>query len=48
MDPYVAKLDTKISNDQELHVDTRHIQKNKKPLFFLVPLKSTMIMLATI
>ncbi len=34
MAPYAAKLDTKISSDNELHVDTRHMQKNKKPLFF--------------
>ncbi len=34
MAPYAAKLDTKISSDIETYVDTRHIQKNKKPLFF--------------
>ena len=32
--PYVVKLDTKKSDDTELYVDTRHIQKNKKPLCF--------------
>lgn len=32
--PYAAKLDTKKDDDTELYVDTRHIQKNKKPLFF--------------
>lgn len=34
MAPHAAQLDTKISNDEELYIDTRHIQKNKKPLFF--------------
>lgn len=32
--PYAAKLDTKKDEEAELYVDTRHIQKNKKPLFF--------------
>lgn len=32
--PYAAKLDTKKDDGTELYVDTRHIQKNKKPLFF--------------
>jgi hypothetical protein len=32
--PYAAKLDTKKDDETELYVDTRHIQKNKKPLFF--------------
>ena len=32
--PYAAKLDTKIDNGTELYVDTRHAQKNNKPLFF--------------
>ena len=32
--PYAAKLDTKRDDENELYVDTRHIQKNKKPLFF--------------
>jgi hypothetical protein len=34
MAPYAAKLDIKKDDDAELYVDTRHIQKNKKPLFF--------------
>ena len=34
MAPYAAKLDTKRADKTELYVDTRHIQKNKKPLFF--------------
>ena len=34
MAPYAAKLETKRDNATELYVDTRHIQKNKKPLFF--------------
>ena len=32
--PYAAKLDKKKDDDTDLYVDTRHIQKNKKPLFF--------------
>jgi len=32
--PYAAKLDTKKDDESELYVDTMHIQKNKKPLFF--------------
>ena len=34
MAPYAAKLDTKKDNEEEIYVDTRHLQKNKKPLFF--------------
>ncbi len=34
MAPYAAKLDAKRDDGEELYVDTRHIQKNKKPLFF--------------
>lgn len=34
MAPYAAKLDVKRDDGEELYVDTRHIQKNKKPLFF--------------
>lgn len=34
MAPYAKKLDEKKNDDNELYVDTRHIQKNKKPLFF--------------
>ena len=32
--PYAVKLDCKVDDDRELYVDTKHIQKNKKPLFF--------------
>lgn len=32
--PYVAKLDAKKDEPSELYVDTKHMQKNKKPLFF--------------
>ena len=32
--PYAAKLDTKKDDESELYLDTKHIQKNKKPLFF--------------
>jgi hypothetical protein len=32
--PYAAKLDAKKDDGSELYVDTKHIQKNKKPLFF--------------
>ena len=34
MAPYGAKLDTKRDTAGDLYVDTRHIQKNKKALFF--------------
>ena len=34
MAPYAAQLDAKKDDDTELYVDTKHIQKNKKPLFF--------------
>ena len=34
LQPYAEQLDTKVDTDSELYVDTRHIQKNKKPLFF--------------
>lgn len=34
MAPYAAVLAPIRDDDQELYVDTRHIQKNKKPLFF--------------
>ena len=34
MAPYTSQLDTKKDDALELYVDTRHIQKNKKPLFF--------------
>ena len=32
--PYASKLDAKKDDESELYVDTKHIQKNKKPLFF--------------
>jgi len=32
--PYSTNLDTKKDDESELYVDTKHIQKNKKPLFF--------------
>lgn len=32
--PYAARLDTKRDDEAELYIDTWHIQKNKKPLFF--------------
>jgi hypothetical protein len=32
--PYAQKLDVKKDDEVELYVDTHHIQKNKKPLFF--------------
>lgn len=34
MAPYAAKLDAKKDDASELYVDTKHIQKSKKPLFF--------------
>jgi hypothetical protein len=34
MAPYAAKLDPKKDDPSELYVDTKHMQKNKKPLFF--------------
>lgn len=34
MAPYAAKLDTKKDDVSEIYLDTRYIQKNKKPLFF--------------
>lgn len=32
--PYAVALDPKQDDSTELYLDTRHIQKNKKPLFF--------------
>lgn len=32
--PYVANLAATRDDEQELYLDTRHLQKNKKPLFF--------------
>ncbi len=34
MAPYASLLDVKRDDNTELYLDTRHIQKNKKPLFF--------------
>lgn len=34
MAPCAARLDPKKDDATELYVDTRHLQKNKKPLFF--------------
>ena len=34
MKPYAEKLDTKMDSASDFYVDTKHIQKNKKPLFF--------------
>lgn len=34
MAPYASKLDAKRDDATELWLDTRHLQKNKKPLFF--------------
>lgn len=34
MAPYAKALDPKKDDASELYVDTRHLQKNKKPLFF--------------
>ncbi len=34
MAPYAAQLDVKRDDAQELYLDTRHLQTNKKPLFF--------------
>ncbi len=34
MAPYAAKLDAKKDDASELYVDTKHVQKNKRPLFF--------------
>jgi len=34
MAPYAARLDVKKDDPSELYLDTRYLQKNKKPLFF--------------
>jgi len=34
MAPYATKLSATRDDEQELYLDTQHIQKNKKPLFF--------------
>jgi hypothetical protein len=44
MAPYAKVLDAKRDDDSELYVDTKHIQKNKKPLFFgAVQLKKSFV-----
>lgn len=34
MAPYAAQLDARKDDATELYVDTKHIQKNRKPMFF--------------
>jgi hypothetical protein len=34
MAPYAVKLNATRDDERELYVDTHHVQKNKKPLFF--------------
>ena len=34
LEPYSTKLDTKRDDASELYMDTKHIQKTEKPLFF--------------
>ncbi len=34
MAPYATKLDSKIDEDGNLHVDTKYIRENGKPLYF--------------
>jgi hypothetical protein len=34
MAPYAAKLVATRDDPQDLYIDTKHVQKNKKPLFF--------------
>lgn len=34
LSPYADRLDAKRDDDGELYLDTRHLQKNRKPLFF--------------
>jgi hypothetical protein len=44
MVPYAKTLDVKKDDESELYLDTRHIQKNKKPLFFgAVKLKKSFV-----
>ena len=44
MKPYAEKLDAKKDDAIELYVDTKHIQKNRKPLFFgAVQLKKSFV-----
>lgn len=42
--PYAQTLDAKKDDESELYLDTQHIQKNKKPLFFgAVQLKKSFV-----
>ncbi len=34
MSPYASRLDCKKNDASELYLDTKHIQKNRKPVFF--------------
>lgn len=34
MHPYASKLDCKSDEDGDLYIDTHHVMKNRKPLFF--------------
>jgi hypothetical protein len=34
MEPYASRLDVKRDNASELYIDTRHVPKNRKHLFF--------------
>ena len=34
MAPYAESLEVKTDSESDLYLDTKHIQKNKKPLFF--------------
>lgn len=44
MAPYARQLDAKKDDPSELYLDTRHIQKNRKPLFFgAVQIKKTFV-----
>lgn len=44
MAPYAARLDPKKDDASELYLDTCHLQKNKKPLFFgAVQVKKTYV-----
>ena len=44
MAPYAEKLDAKTDGGTELYLDTKHLQKNKKPLFFgAVQVKKTYV-----
>jgi hypothetical protein len=44
MAPYADRLTAAHDDDQQLYVNTRHVQKNKKPLFFgAVQVKKTYV-----